>query len=323
MPSSPEWQDGTDSTRGPVAEWEEFRIAAIDQTWSEGRCVTSRQSWGMARSHARQLVASDRRDDELVALCNDAIAAAATTLRNAGALSRIVCRATREGGRLEVETTVVLSRNSFSLVTTVDLWREDDQLLQRIASTAPRVPPPHDLPLLWCHGSAAVLLHEAAGHAAEHGAPRLPWPHWLVAEDRSQAGPADLLAGEPPRALRRESFSDVPLRRMTSVVVRQSGAPYELPAERLEVMLVAGGAYDPVTDEVTIHVAAAEHRSGDESTLVTPFVLRAPRPQVAASFRGGSGVPERYPGVICSREGQELYVSSAAPLILTDPLPFA
>ena len=32
------------------------------------------------------------------------------------------------------------------------------------------------------------------------------------------------------------------------------------------------------------------------------------------------GPPLRYPGVICSREGQELYVPSFAPLMVTDPL---
>ena len=317
MPSGAESPIDPLVSAGSASGSEEFWIAAIDQTWTQGRCVASRQSWGMAQKQGRRLFASDRRDEEMVALCGNAASSAASMLRNVSTLTRIVCRVTRERDAVSIETTVVLTRNALSVVTTPELWADDDRLLQRLSASAPQVSAPIDQPLLWCHGSAAVLLHEAAGHAAEHGAPRESWPQWLCVEDRSKDGSADLLAGQIPLALRRESFSDVPLPRMTSVVVEQSGAPFDLPEDRVDVLLVAGGAYDPITEEVTIHVAAAEAVRAGVSTAVRPFVLRASRSQVAAAMRGASGLPERYPGVICSREGQELYVSSAAPRILT------
>ena len=320
---SGEWRIDPLRSAGSESGRDEFWIAAIDQTWSRNHCLASRQSWGTARWQGSRLIASDRRDDEMVARCREVASSVAGLLRNTSALSRIVCRVTRERGAIEIQTTVVLTRNTLSVVTTPEYWAHDDRLLQQLAASEPKIPAPVDWPLLWCHGSAAVLLHEAAGHAAEHGAARELWPRWLRAEDRSEAGSADLLASQIPCAWRRESFGDVPLPRMTSVVVEQSGAPFELPEERLEVLLVAGGAYDPVTDEVTIHVAAARAVRHGQSTAVRPFVLRASRGRVAAALRGAVGLPERYPGVICSREGQELYVSSVSPRVLSAGLPMA
>ncbi|MEO6259385.1 MAG: hypothetical protein ABIP63_03510 [Thermoanaerobaculia bacterium] len=275
----------------------------------------------MARQQGPEIIASDRRDDELVALCRDALSSTAGMLARAVTLARIVCRVTREGATVAIETTLVLTCRTLSVVTTPKHWEEDERLLQGLAKFEPFAQAPHNQPLLWCHGSAAVLLHEAAGHAAEHQALPAAWPSWLRVEDRSGCGSADLLAGQIPCAWRRESFTDIPLARMTSVLVQHSGAPFVLPAERLEILLVAGGAYDPLTDEVSIQVAAARSVSARGTTPVKPFALRAPRSLVAAALSGASGLPEHYPGVICSREGQELYVSSAAPRILTDSLP--
>src|SRR5205823_13125544 len=65
-----------------------------------------------------------------------------------------------------------------------------------------------------------------------------------------------------------------------------------------DVHLVAGGGYDPLTDVVTLHVA------------VPRFTIRATRAAIARALRGAAGAPLRYPGVICSREGQELFVRS-------------
>ena len=42
------------------------------------------------------------------------------------------------------------------------------------------------------------------------------------------------------------------------------------------------------------------------------------RANIARAFIGASGEPLRYPGVICSREGQELVVGSSAPLLLME-----
>ena len=50
------------------------------------------------------------------------------------------------------------------------------------------------------------------------------------------------------------------------------------------------------------------------------YACNCSRAEIAASLSGASGEPIRYPGVICSREGQELYVASHAPVIITDGL---
>src|SRR2546421_611841 len=124
------------------------------------------------------------------------------------------------------------------------------------------------------------------------------------------------LSADPPRALRRPSFRDVPLRRMTTLVVTQNGAPFDVPERHVEVHLVAGGAYDSLTDAVTIHVSVANLGA----MRLAPFTIHTKRERVLAAIRGASGEPVRYPGVVCSREGQELVVGSFAPLMVTDPL---
>src|SRR5581483_12000644 len=120
-----------------------------------------------------------------------------------------------------------------------------------------------------------------------------------------------LLAGEAPRASRRESFRDVPLQRMTNLIAEQDGAPFELPDDRIEIQLVAGGAYEPLTEIVTINIAVSD---------AGPFTIRAPRRAISRSLLAATGPPIRYPGVICSREGQELYVGSHAPVIVTSDI---
>ena len=198
----------------------------------------------------------------------------------------------------------------------VSIVSRDGAVLRR-ALEIPKSVDRTDLPIVWRDGSAAVLLHEAVGHAAEHDAAPVKWPSWLSVDDVPQfafddvgnaANGADLMT-EPPRCMRRESFRDVPLRRMTNVVVRQTGAPFALPAKRIDVHLVAGGAYDPLTDVVTIHVAVSSAGA---------FTFRRTRAEVAKSLAGAKGVAIAYPGVICSREGQELAVGSAAPVMITE-----
>jgi hypothetical protein len=98
---------------------------------------------------------------------------------------------------------------------------------------------------------------------------------------------------------------------MLHLVARQNGAPFALPDERIDVHLVAGGAYDPLTDIVTINVAASSAGA---------FTIKRTRTEIAASLAGATGEPIRYPGVICSREGQELFVASHAPVMITGPL---
>jgi hypothetical protein len=51
---------------------------------------------------------------------------------------------------------------------------------------------------------------------------------------------------------------------------------------------------------------------------VRPFALHVTRAGVARGLRGAYGRPIRYPGVVCSREGQEVVVGCSAPLLLTE-----
>jgi hypothetical protein len=265
-----------------------FAIAARDELWAGGRRIESRLMHGIARQNGNEIVATDDADPALLAACDDAMARA----RELGRVENpshihIRVRATAEG----VETTFVITIDGVSVVSTPEHVVEDTNLLRRALST-PALQ--HPSTLVWRHGSAAVLLHEAIGHANEHGAPPVEWPSWLRVD--------------APLAMRRESFSDVPLLRMTHLRAWQEDAPFAMPKEHVDVHLVAGGSYDPLTDVVTLQVA------------VPRFTIRATRAAIARALRGASGGPLRYPGVICSREGQELHVPSFAPLMVTDPL---
>src|SRR5437868_4929011 len=95
---------------------------------------------------------------------------------------------------------------------------------------------------------------------------------------------------------------------MTHLRAWQESAPFAMPDQRVDVHLVAGGGYAPLAAPVTLHRA------------VPRLTIRATRAAIARALRGAAGAPLRYPGVICAREGQELYVPSAAPLVITDPL---
>ena len=259
-----------------------FRIATRDELWVAGRLLESRLSHGEAVSDELGIVASDARDDELVAIAERELA----RLREAmprDARVRLVAEASTEG----VSATMTIRRGELSIVTTAEHAAADDQLLQK----RPVSIDPRNRPILWKNGTAAVLLHEAFGHPAEHAHPPIEWPKWLHVD-----------LGLKPR---RATFRDVPLTRMSHVVITQTNAPFEIPKDAIEVELVAGGHYEPLTEIVTLQIA------------VPRFELRATRQEIARSIAGAHGDPIRYPGVICSREGQELVVPSFAPLMVT------
>jgi hypothetical protein len=271
-----------------------FAIASRDELWLRGALMESRLMHGVATQRGDAIEASDARDERLVRACDLAIDAARTTvavLRDARV--RVVVRATRENGVEAVETTMTIAVDGVSVVTTPSDAIADYELLHRPRHGAA----PLRGAIVWQNGSAAVLLHEAFGHASEHDAAPVAWPSWLSIE--------------APLVSRRETFRDVPLMRMTHLIARQADAPFALPDERIEVQLVAGGGYDPMTDIVTVDVAVSS---------AGQFTIRRSRAEVAASLAGASGEPVRYPGVICSREGQELYVASHAPVMITDGL---
>ena len=133
----------------------------------------------------------------------------------------------------EVETTMTIASRRRSVVTTPSNALADYELLHRARNGSA----PLRGAIVWPNGSGAVLLHEAFGHASEHDAAPVAWPSWLSID--------------APLVSRRETFRDVPLMRMTHLIARQNNAPFALPDERIEVQLVAGGAYDPITDIVT------------------------------------------------------------------------
>ena len=258
-----------------------FRIATRDELWSHGRLLESRLSHGEAVEDALGIIATDTRDDALIAIAERELA----KLREAmprDARVRLVAEASTEGA----SATMTIRRGGLSIVTDAEHAAMDDLLLQ-----TPPLEADTNKPILWLNGTAAVLLHEAFGHPAEHDQPSIDWPSWLH---------VDLGLKK-----RRATFRDVPLTRMAHVRATQIDAPFELPADYIEVTLVEGGAYDPLTEIVTLQIA------------VPRFELRATRREIAQSLIGATGDPIRYPGVICSREGQELVVPSFAPVMLT------
>ncbi len=287
-----------------------FAIATRDELWVHGHLVERRLAHGQAVEDERGIRAVDSADPLLVAECD----AAMDELRACvipDARVRLVAEARQE----ELTRTIVVTLAGLSVVTTPEHIAADVALLRSawrtsLLPTADCRPPtssddthPRDIPLLWKHGSAAVLLHEAAGHAAEHGQAPLDLPSWLTID--------------VPLQPRRASFKDVPLLRMTDVVARQTNAPFALPARRIEIVLVDGGSYDPLTELVTVRVAAAQLVEGNDVRALAPFTIEEQRATIARSIAGAAGEPLRYPGVICSREGQELVVGSYAPLMLT------
>ena len=145
---------------------------------------------------------------------------------------------------------------------------------------------------LWQNGSAAVLLHELIGHPLEHNVPSINLPPWLHVDI--------------PLANRRQTFRDIPLLRMQHVRATQHNAPFD-PETPVTITLVDSGSYDPLTDVVTLTIAASS---------IGAFTITEPRDRFL--FIGAHGEPLRYPGVICSREGQELVVGSFAPVLLTE-----
>jgi hypothetical protein len=274
-----------------------FAIASRDELWLRGALSESRLMHGEARQHGQTIDATDARDEDLVQACDVAINNVRSTIAALrDARIRVVARATREDDVESVETTITISIGGVSVVTTPMDATADYTLLRALAGSKPTMAL-GSLPIVWQNGSAAVLLHEAIGHAHEHDAAPVSWPVWLSVD--------------APLVTRRETFRDVPLPRMKHLIARQTDAPFVLPNERIEVQLIAGGAYDPVTDIVTINVAVS---------TAGPFTIRRTRTQIAAALAGAAGEPIRYPGVICSREGQELYVASHAPVMITDAL---
>jgi len=260
-----------------------FAHAVREELWSRGRLVESRLEHGEAHEDDEGIFATDARDDAFV----DAAERELARLRDAMPVGFTV-RLVAEAGTAGIAGTMIVRDGARSIVTTPEHLENDLAVLRAaVRRTA------GGRTLVWQNGSAAVLLHELVGHPREHGVAELALPSWLHVDI--------------PMAMRRATFRDVPLLRMQHVRASQTDAPFEVPAEAVEIALVEGGAYDPVTDVVTLHVA--ESSAG-------AFTIHEPRGRFV--FTGARGEPLRYPGVVCSREGQELVVGSFAPVMLTE-----
>jgi hypothetical protein len=270
----------------------DFAHAVREELWSRGRLLQSRLSHGEARVDAEGILATDACDDTFVATAEREIDRLRAAMPE-GFTVRLVAESGTEG----TTATMIVRDGPLSIVTDLAHLQEDVALLRSAASRSagfqPAAPPASSRPLLWQNGTAAILLHELLGHPLEHALPPCSLPPWLHVEI--------------PLAMRRATFRDIPLLRMQHVHVSQRDAPFGMVDDPVEITLVDGGNYDPLTDTVTIHVAASS---------IGPFTLRELRPRFA--FLGARGEPIRYPGVICSREGQELVVGSVAPLLLTE-----
>jgi hypothetical protein len=303
-----------------------FSIAERDELWFGGVLIESRASHGQARCRGAGIDATDVADPQLVERAQARMTAMRALAREmSDARVRLVASARRVNGYEREEATMSVTIGGISIVTTPELFSRPAVPLRPCSRQAPAG---EGLPILWHNGSAAVLLHEAAGHAAEHGQHSSQWPGWLTITDEPDfaiddtgiaARAADLMT-HAPACFRRASFRDVPIPRMTRLIARQQDAPWSLPGHRIDVHFVAGGAYEPLTEMVTLSISAADLVHGDEITPLAPFQLRVARERVAQAIIGASGEPLRYPGVVCSREGQEVVVGSFAPLMITTEL---
>jgi hypothetical protein len=282
-----------------------FSIAAREELWSGGVLIESRASHGRARCRGNEIDAAAIADPELIARVESKMDSLRQSARDGRV--RVVASARRVN----------------------DYAREEGAILRPSPRRSGEKVPKADegLPILWKNGSASILLHEAAGHASEHGHQSI-WPAWLTIHDEPDfliddanepTRIADLM-NEPPACSRRKSFNDIPLKRMTTLIARQRNAPWSLPEERIEIDRIDGGAYEPLTGIVTLNIAVADLVRKTEITPLQTFRIEVHRDRVAQSLLGATGDPLAYEGVVCAREGQELVVGSFAPLMLTTEL---
>lgn len=304
-------------------------MVAREEVWALGELREERIAHGRAEHRDDIIIAADDADDDLLAIAEGLMRRARRVAAADAATARIVVSARRPGGGpVMTEAAIVFSLAGRAVVSTPDDAAADLALLMRLGpADDARTADYRGLPLVWRNGSGAVLMHEAAGHPAEHGREPVPWPSWLSVCDEPldavddlgrPTRRADLLRGERPSSARTASFADVPLARMSRVVVRQENAPFAVPARRIDVHLVGAGGYDPLSDSVQLLVSGADLVDGGSVRALAPFVIEESRSSIAFALRGASGEAVRYPGVICSSEGQELVVGSYAPLLLTE-----
>lgn len=236
---------------------------------------------------------------------------------------------------LVVATAPARDHGHVSIVTTPEsLAEECHRLAALLADHAVRPKTIESLPIAFANGSGAVLMHEALGHPSEQEAPRVGWPSWLEVTDDPELQSLgylslddcgrpvtrrELTRGDRPSALRRWSFRDTPILRMSNLSVSGSGAPIELPSHRVEIHLVELGGWDSLSDQVSLRVSVSELVEGAARAPLPAFALQITRRELAARLSGWFGEASCYPGVICSDEGQALPVGSIATGLLLKP----
>lgn len=235
-----------------------------------------------------------------------------------------------DGDREALRTSIRLRRrDGATLISNATYLEEDLTALLEEPGRTPASETPAGLPILWRDGTGGVLMHEAVGHPAVHGARPLDWPRWLrVLDDperdpfESRRGgpayePSDLFAAPPPR-VRRSSFRDQPLPRMSHVIAASDRAPFALPTSRIEVIRTDGGGWDPLTDRVTVEVSLALLISPAEPARPVTFTFSRSRAEIAHTLVGADTEVVRYPGVICSELGQRLPVGTSSCALLLE-----
>ncbi|MBW3564602.1 MAG: hypothetical protein KY459_07745 [Acidobacteria bacterium] len=247
-------------------------------------------------------------------------------------------RVSSSSGEHESHSSTVLARTEDGATLVADL----DDIGAALSIAGPRTGKTisaerlEGLPLLFLFGSGGVLIHEIAGHPliAGHKLPNLP--DWLTITDdpsipglgflgaRDDCGrptrAAQIHRGEIPAALRRSSFRDVPLPRMSSLVV-EGNAPFEIPDDRIEIHLIEHGAWDPDRDVITLNVQRADVFTRAVHKPAPRFTIEASRNVLAGALSGARGRPVRYPGVICSEEGQRVPVGTRSVDLLLEGAP--
>lgn len=273
-----------------------FAMATRDELWSRGRLLEQRLSYGEAVVVNGEIVATDTADRALIDACTSAMEELRTCVVPDFRM-RLVATASTDGN----SSVIVVTDGPHSIVTTPHTLLEDMNVLRNAGIPPAGQAASRRLPILWTHGTGAVLLHELVGHPLEHDI-ATSLPNWLTVDI--------------PLSQRRATFRDVPLLRMQHVIATPHDAPFALPDSRIEITLIDDGHYEQLTDTITLNVGIADVIEGARRVRLAPFIFEAKRDEIR--FLGATGETLRYPGVICSREGQELVVPAHAPLLLTE-----
>lgn len=210
-------------------------------------------------------------------------------------------------------------------VALVSSTLQDVQLVDRVPAARCMARPTEAMPLHFVSGSGAVLMHEAIGHPAEQN-DFITWPDWLrVTDDPTMNGLGMCrvddtgretvlrqLVSDSPSAYRRGDHRDLPLNRMTNVVVSARFCATEPAPRRIVIELVDHGTWDAARDLVILRIVRSTLHDHESAVPLLPWRFAMTRAAVSRSLSATSLAVELYPGVICSSAGQDIGVGSAS-----------